>query len=97
MVEISRAPEELVRQAVGDNHQYPDGLMLFLGTMFAPTEDRDKQGEGFTHHIGDKVEISSVRLGTLTNWVNHCDAIPRWEFGITELFDYLLKTKLDKQ
>lgn len=91
MSEISRSPEDLVAQAIGTNHQYPDGLMLFLGTMFAPTEDRDKSGEGFTHHIGDQVEISTEKLGTLINWVNHSDAIPRWEFGFTELINYLQK------
>lgn len=89
MEEISRSPEELVVQAIGQNHQYPDGFMLFLGTMFAPTEDRDRKGEGFTHHVGDKVTISSEHLGQLTNWVDHCDAIPKWEYGITQLIQYL--------
>jgi len=89
MSEISRSPEALVRQAIGDHHQYPDGMMLFLGTMFAPTEDRDREGEGFTHHVGDRVEIRTEHLGSLVNWVNHTDKIPRWEFGITQLIDYL--------
>jgi fumarylacetoacetate (FAA) hydrolase family protein len=89
MSEISRSPEELAAQAIGDNHQYPDGLVLFLGTMFAPTEDRDKAGEGFTHHVGDRVEISTPHLGRLVNWVNHTDKIPRWEFGLTQLIEYL--------
>ncbi len=96
MEEISRSPEELVRQAIGQNHQYPDGFMLFLGTMFAPTEDRDRKGEGFTHHVGDKVTISSEHLGRLTNWVDHCNAIPKWEFGITQLIQYLNSSNVSK-
>lgn len=89
MSEISRSPEELVGQALGDNHQYPDGMMLFLGTMFAPTEDRDNPGEGFTHHLGDRVEIGTPHLGRLVNWVNHTNKIPRWDFGISELINFL--------
>ncbi len=91
MSEISRDPLNLVRQAVGPHHQYPDGFMLFLGTMFAPTEDRNGQGGGFTHHPGDRVEISTPELGALVNWVDHTDAIPPWTYGITELIAYLKK------
>jgi fumarylacetoacetate (FAA) hydrolase family protein len=72
---ISRDPEELVRQTIGAHHQYPDGLMLFLGTMFAPTQDRDVAGGGFTHHCGDIVTIRSPKLGALINRVDFCDAI----------------------
>jgi len=89
MAEISRSPASLVAQAIGDHHQYPDGLVLFLGTMFAPTEDRGGAGEGFTHQIGDRVEIASPALGRLVNWVNHTDKIPRWDYGIADLFEYL--------
>jgi len=85
MSEISRDPGELVRQAIGPHHQYPDGLMLFLGTLFAPTQDRDMPGLGFTHRIGDVVTISTPGLGRLINRVNYCDAIPPWTFGIGEL------------
>ena len=60
-----------------------------MGTMFAPTEDRDGKGEGFTHHVGDRVEISTQPLGRLVNWVNHTDAIPRWEYGVSELIEFL--------
>lgn len=91
MAEISRSPEQLTAQALGPHHQYPDGLFLFLGTMFAPTEDRAGPGEGFTHHPGDRVEISTPHLGTLTNWVNHTDAIPPWTYGTRQLLDYLLQ------
>jgi fumarylacetoacetate (FAA) hydrolase family protein len=85
MSEISRDPLELVRQTVGKHHQYPDGFALFLGTMFAPIEDRDAPGNGFTHKSGDVVRVSSARLGTLENKVTFCDTAPAWTFGIGEL------------
>ena len=91
MAEISRSPEALVAQVCGDNHQYPDGFMLFLGTMFAPTADRGEPGLGFTHKLGDRVEIATPHLGRLVNWVNHCDKIPRWEYGVGELIRFLRK------
>ena len=92
MSEISRPPQALVRQAIGRHHQYPDGFMLFLGTMFAPTEDRGGEGKGFTHHVGDRVEIAAGPLGRLVNWVNHTDAIPPWDYGIGDLIDFLTGT-----
>ena len=82
---ISRDPLELVRQTIGDNHQYPDGFALFLGTMFAPIEDRAEPGQGFTHKRGDVVRISSERLGVLENRVVTCAEAPRWGFGIGDL------------
>jgi fumarylacetoacetate (FAA) hydrolase family protein len=82
---ISRDPEELVRHAMGQNHQYPDGMALMTGTLFAPTEPRKPGGLGFTHVIGDLVSIRSPKLGTLTNRVNHCDRIPPWTFGTSAL------------
>jgi fumarylacetoacetate (FAA) hydrolase family protein len=91
MAEISRSPETLVAQACGDNHQYPDGFLLFLGTMFAPTADRAEKGKGFTHQLGDRVEIATPLLGRLVNWVNHTDCIPRWEYGVGEFIRYLRK------
>jgi fumarylacetoacetate (FAA) hydrolase family protein len=89
MSQISRAPLELVRQAMGAHHQYPDGMMLFLGTMFAPVEDRAGPGMGFTHRVGDVVTISSPALGSLMNTVNHCESITPWSFGVGSLFAYL--------
>jgi fumarylacetoacetate (FAA) hydrolase family protein len=65
MRRISRDPEDLVAQTIGENHQYPDGFMLFLGTLFAPVADRDAPGRGFTHHVGDVVTVRSARLGAL--------------------------------
>jgi len=79
--EISRDPLDLASQAIGPNHQYPDGLMLFLGTMFAPTRDRHAPGLGFTHEVGDVVTIATPSLGALVNRVNYADAIAPWTFG----------------
>ena len=89
---ISRDPEELVAAAIGPTHQYPDGLMLFLGTMFVPTKDRRAPGEGFTHMPGDIVRISSPRLGALINEVTTSDQAPPWEFGIRSLMVWLART-----
>lgn len=94
MSKISRDPEELVRHAMGSHHQYPDGLMLFLGTMFAPIEDRDVPGQGFTHKIGDLVRIATPTLGTLLNQVNHCDRIAPWTFGTSALMRNLAARRL---
>jgi fumarylacetoacetate (FAA) hydrolase family protein len=84
MSEISRHPEELVRQAMSEHH-YPDGFVLFLGTLFAPTDDRDEPGRGFTHKIGDEVRISTPKLGTLSNSVSTSRDAPAWEFGTRAL------------
>ena len=94
MSEISRDPEDLVSQTIGRHHQYPDGFMLFLGTLFAPTEDRDVVGEGFTHKIGDKVIISEPNLGELINFVNLSTVCPQWEFGIASLIKNLSQREL---
>ena len=82
---ISRDPTELVTHAMGHTHQYPDGMVLMTGTLFAPTEPRKPGGAGFTHMVGDLVSIRSPKLGTLTNRVNHCDKIPPWTFGVSAL------------
>jgi fumarylacetoacetate (FAA) hydrolase family protein len=86
MAQISRDPLDLVQQTLNGSHQYPDGFMLFLGTMFAPKEDRDHPGSGFTHKLGDVVRISTPRLGALENTVNFSDRITPWTFGLRELF-----------
>ena len=93
---ISRDPTDLVQQAMGDNHQYPDGMVLMTGTLFAPTEARKPGGTGFTHMVGDMVSIRSPKLGTLTNKVNHCDKIPPWTFGTSALMRNLAKRGLLK-
>jgi fumarylacetoacetate (FAA) hydrolase family protein len=85
MREISRDPAELARQASGEHHQYPDGFMLYLGTLFAPTEDRDVKDKGFTHKLGDVVSVRSPRLGGLRNTVTHTDRAAPWRFGIGAL------------
>ena len=89
MSAISRDPLDLVSHAIGKNHQYPDGLMLFLGTMFAPTEDRREAGKGFTHEIGDIVIVAGHQLGSLANSVNHSDKIAPWSFGTVALMKNL--------
>ena len=81
---ISRDPTDLVAQAM-KTHQYPDGMALMTGTLFAPTEPRTPGGTGFTHMVGDLVSIRSPKLGTLTNRVNHCDKVPPWTFGLAAL------------
>jgi fumarylacetoacetate (FAA) hydrolase family protein len=81
MGQISRDPLDLVAQTLSEHH-YPDGFVLFCGTLFAPTQDRDTPGGGFTHKIGDRVTISSRRLGKLSNTVTTSRDAPRWELGI---------------
>jgi fumarylacetoacetate (FAA) hydrolase family protein len=90
MRQISRDPLELVSQAYGHNHQYPDGFVLFCGTMFAPVQDRSGTGEGFTHRPGDIVRIRSPRLGVLENRVVACEDAPPWTFGIGALMESLI-------
>ncbi|RZT35483.1 fumarylacetoacetate hydrolase family protein [Cupriavidus agavae] len=94
MREISRAPQELVAHAMGAHHQYPDGMMLFCGTLFAPIEDRDEVDAGFTHRPGDRVSISADRLGGLVNWVQDCTTLPPWKFGIGALMHNLAQRGL---
>lgn len=85
MNQISRDPADLVAQAGGRHHQYPDGFFLFLGTLFAPTQDRGEAGQGFTHHLNDVVEISEPNLGTLQNTVRLSTQAPEWTFGTAAL------------
>ncbi|PRX29764.1 Fumarylacetoacetate (FAA) hydrolase family protein [Meinhardsimonia xiamenensis] len=94
MHEISRDPEDLVAQTIGAHHQYPDGFMLFLGTLFAPTEDRGAPGQGFTHKPGDVVEIAAPGLGRLVNTVRLCTDCPPWTFGVRALMTNLAARRL---
>ena len=86
---LSRSLEQLVAAAYGAHHQYPDGFVLYTGTLFAPTRDRGAAGHGFTHVVGDRVTISSPRLGALVNEVGRTEELPPWEFGIGALLGYL--------
>jgi fumarylacetoacetate (FAA) hydrolase family protein len=86
---ISRDPEDLVQQTIGSVHQYPDGFVLFLGTMFAPTKDRDTPEQGFTHKTEDVVTIASAKLGKLTNRMRPSDDCEHWTFGIGALINSL--------
>ena len=85
MTRISRDPESIVRQTIGRHHQYPDGFMLFLGTLFAPIQDRDEPGQGFTHKLGDAVTISEPKLGMLQNTVRLSTECPEWRIGTAAL------------
>ena len=93
MKEISRDPLDIVAQATGPNHQYPDGMMLFLGSMFAPIKDRDGPGQGFTHKLHDIVRIACPDLGALVNRVNYSDAIPPWRYGLRALMQDLAERR----
>jgi fumarylacetoacetate (FAA) hydrolase family protein len=94
MREISRDPSELVAQMMGEVHQYPDGAVLYCGTMFAPTEDRGAKGEGFTHKLGDRVTIAAPKLGSLVNRISLSDRIPPWRFGSAALMRNLARRGL---
>lgn len=91
---MSRGFEELIGHAWGPHHRYPDGFALMTGTMFAPTEDRDGEGQGFTHHPGDVVSISTPSLGRLTNVVTSAEEAPDWTFGARELMRNLSRRGL---
>ena len=92
---ISRTPQDLASQALNANHQYPDGMMLYLGTMFAPTQNRPipgrASGEGFTHVLGDIVTVSTPELGSLVNRVNTSDKIAPWTYGVLALMQDLAR------
>ncbi len=94
MSQISRPPADLVASAMGRHHQYPDGMVLYLGTMFAPVQDRDGAGKGFTHKLGDMVSISTPELGTLTNRVRLSTECPPWTYGTSQLFRDLAQARL---
>jgi fumarylacetoacetate (FAA) hydrolase family protein len=94
MALISRDPTEIVANAINDNHAYPDGLVVFLGTMFAPVDDRGEKGKGFTHHVGDVVDISTPLLGTLSNRVVLTNRAASWNFGVADLMRNLAGRQL---
>jgi fumarylacetoacetate (FAA) hydrolase family protein len=93
LTRISRPFEELVGAAFGKHHQYPDGFALFTGTLFAPTQDREVEGMGFTHKPGDTVTISSGSLGSLVNTTGTTEDLPSWTFGIRDLANYLARLR----
>ena len=94
MAEIARDPADLVKQLMGRHHQYPDGAVLFLGTMFAPIEDRGAKGQGFTHHIGDVTTIAAPELGALVNRMALSTEAPPWTFGCGALMRNLARRRL---
>ena len=94
MSEIARDPADLVAEMIGKTHQYPDGAVLYLGTMFAPTEDRGEGGMGFTHKTGDIVTIKTPSLGSLTNRMMPADEAQPWTFGVRQLMENLARRGL---
>ncbi|SFS67489.1 Fumarylacetoacetate (FAA) hydrolase family protein [Sulfitobacter marinus] len=94
MSEISRSPESIVSQSIGPHHQYPDGMMLYLGSMFAPIKDRDTPGQGFTHKLDDTVTVSTSSLGELRNRVSLSTECPAWTFGARALMKNLAERQL---
>lgn len=94
MSQISRTPESLVAATVGEHHQYPDGFVLYLGTMFAPIQDRGEAGQGFTHKLNDVVRISTKKLGMLENRVRLSTKCPPWNYGVSQLMRDLSKAGL---
>ena len=91
LAKISRDPEDLVGQLINAHHRFPDGAVLFLGTLFAPVEDRDAKGKGFTHKLGDIVTIAAPRLGRLVNRIRHTDQCEAWVFGVGALMRNLAR------
>ena len=94
IAKISRDPADLVAQMIGPHHQYPDGAVLYLGTMYAPTQDRGAPGSGFTHKTGDIVTISAPGLGRLVNRMRPTDECERWNFGAGALMRNLARRGL---
>lgn len=94
IAKISRDPADLAAQMIGPHHQYPDGAVLYLGTMFAPIKDRDAPGGGFTHKYGDIVTISAPELGALVNRMRRTDECEPWRFGASHLMRNLAKRGL---
>jgi fumarylacetoacetate (FAA) hydrolase family protein len=94
MNRISRDPVDLVAQLIGPHHHYPDGAVLFLGTLFAPTKDRDAPGQDFTHKIGDIVTVAAPELGSLVNRMRHCQDCEPWRFGTSHLMRNLARRGL---
>ncbi len=94
IAQISRDPADLVSQMMNEHHRYPDGAVLFLGTMFAPVEDRDAPGKGFTHKTGDIVTIAAPRLGRLVNRMMPTHQCEAWSFGVGALMRNLARRGL---
>jgi fumarylacetoacetate (FAA) hydrolase family protein len=94
MRHISRDPLDLAAQLMGPHHQYPDGAVLMMGTLFAPIDDREAPGKGFTHKLDDVVTIRSRRLGALVNVVRYSEECEPWTFGMSALMKNLAARNL---
>lgn len=97
MSKISRDPQnELLAQTFA-HHQYPDGALLYCGTMFAAAmvpRDKEHPEKGFTHKYGDVVTITSSKLGSVTNVMQSADLCPKWEVGAGALMENLAERGL---
>ena len=94
MKKISRSPEDLAKATLNPHHQYPDGFVLYCGTLFAPTQDRGGKGKGFTHKHGDRVSVANPQLGVLYNTVRSTADCPPWDFGASHLMRNLASRNL---
>ncbi|MDE2335214.1 MAG: fumarylacetoacetate hydrolase family protein [Rhodospirillales bacterium] len=94
MARIARDPVDLAGQMLNAHHHYPDGALLYCGTMFAPVEDRDVPGQGFTHHAGDIVTVAAARLGRLVNRMRRTDECEPHTFGTGALMRNLARRGL---
>lgn len=94
LTKISRDVQDLTDQMIGKHHQYPDGAVLYTGTMYAPIKDRDAPGKGFTHKMGDIVTVSSPKLGAIVNRMQSAYDCPPWTFGTSHLMRNLAKRGL---
>jgi fumarylacetoacetate (FAA) hydrolase family protein len=94
MKKISRSPAKLAAATLNQHHQYPDGFVLYCGTLFAPTQDRGGKGQGFTHKHGDRVSVANPNLGVLFNTVRSTDQCPPWAFGASHLMRNLSQRNL---
>jgi fumarylacetoacetate (FAA) hydrolase family protein len=94
MARISRSPTSLAAATLNKHHQYPDGFVMYCGTVFAPTQDRGEKGKGFTHHMGDLVSVANPHIGALINTVRRTDQCKPWEFGVSQLMRNLAERGL---
>ncbi|MCC6718920.1 MAG: fumarylacetoacetate hydrolase family protein [Acetobacteraceae bacterium] len=94
MTRIARDITDLAGQMVNAHHRFPDGAVLYCGTMFAPIDDRDAPGKGFTHKTGDIVTIATPKLGRLVNRIKPTDQCPPWDFGAGALMRNLARRNL---
>jgi len=94
LAKISRDLADLSAQMLGKHHQYPDGAVLYTGTMYSPIKDRDAPGKGFTHKMGDIVTVHTPKLGSIVSRMQSAYDCPPWTFGASHLMRNLAKRGL---